>query len=85
MTAPDSGLRFTWRLIPPLATGFCNSPKRSPPPQNRFQNKGLQGLTFDEFILHNEKLDYCVTEQTIDHCRAGDTDAGQERIARPRS
>ena len=25
VTAHDSGLRFTWRLIPPLAIGFCGA------------------------------------------------------------
>ena len=30
----------------------------------------MQGITFDEFALHNEKLDYCGTEQPIDHFRA---------------
>ena len=56
-------------------TGSCNSPKSSPVPQNRVLHKGLQGITFDEFALHNEKLDHCGTEQSIDHFRARDADA----------
>ena len=67
MTAPDSWLRVHVETDFPLRlTGSCNSPKKLLPlPQNRVLHNGLQGLTFDEFILHNEKLDHCGTEQSI--------------------
>ena len=85
MTAPDSGLRFTWRLTSTQAHWLLQLPEKlCPLPQNRVLHNGLQGITFDELTIHNEKLDYCGTEQSSDHFRARDADAGQEGIARPR-
>ena len=48
-----------------------------PLPQNRTQNKGLQGLTLDEVPVQNEMLGYCRREQGID--RHGATNANVER------
>ena len=57
MTAPDSWLRFTWRLISPSGSLAPATPRKAlPVPQNRVLHNGLQGITFDDFSLHNEML-----------------------------
>ena len=43
--------------FPVWLTGSCVVGRPSRSPQNRFQYKGLQGLTCEQFPLQNERLD----------------------------
>ncbi len=52
----------------PRRSGLCG-----PPPQNCFLHNALQGITCEQFTVHNEMLGHCRMEQLIGSSGAKDT------------